>query len=243
MIGDMDFLVPEKDYLRTARILEDDGYSIRVFIYSDILDPKHYPPLFKTSAAVDVEVHRLVVPHKYGRKFNSRSIEKIKIRPFEDTSCFILSDKHNCILNFIHSQMTHTGHLSGIVSFRDIYDMYLISRRIDSYSIINDIQYQRKAKNYFFLAGKALSLPNHFHVEDTFFSKILYYKHSLNYTSTIFYSVNRTITFIYEKIFSIYLKMLFQAFYSKKMRQTILKGLGSKQWYLDQYDYYSNLFK
>ena len=243
MIGDIDFLVPEKDYLKAAKILEDDGYSIRRLIYSDILDPQHYPPLFKTSEPVRVEVHRLVVPHKYGRKFNSGLIEKIRIMPFDDTSCFTLSDKHNCILNFLHSQMAHNGHLSGIISFRDIYDMYLISKRIDVCSIIKDIQYKRKAKNYFYLVGKALNLPNQFHVEDTFSSKKLYYKHSLNYTSSIFYSMNKTITFIYEKIFSIYLKMLLQSIYSKKMRLTVLKGLGSKQWYLDQYDYYSSLLK
>ena len=243
MIGDIDFLVPENDYLKAAKILEEGGYTKGRFIYSDILAPKHYPRLYKTGMPADVEVHRLILALKQSRKFNPGIFDRKKILPFEDTICFVLDAKNNCIYNFIHSQIAHGSDFKGIVSFRDIYDMYLITKRIDLSSIICSIPYKRQAINYFVFAGKALNLPNLFHSDDSFSSKILYYKHSLNHTSTIFYNVNRTIFFIYDRIFTVYFKMLFQSIYSKKMRRTVLKGFGNKQWYLDQYKVYYDYFR
>lgn len=243
MIGDIDFLVPEIDYLKAAKILEDDGYIKNPNFVSDILSPKHYPTLFKVGVPAMVEVHRLIVAQRYGKLFNSNTIDRRSIINDEKANFFVLSDLHNVVLNFIHSQLAHSGSVMGIVSFRDIYDLYLISKRVDITSAIKIIQQKRRAISYFIFAGRALNLPEHFYGSVTFCSKMFYLKHSLNHTSTVFYYTHRIIIFLYNKIFNVYLKILFLSFFSKKMRQTVIACLTKKQWYIDQFNYYCNFFR
>jgi hypothetical protein len=244
IIGDIDFLVPEEDYLEAARILEEDGYVKNSTFSSDLLNPKHYPSLFKVGVPAVVEVHRLIVSKRFGKMFNSETIDIKMIKKTDDiTISFVLSDFHNIILNFIHSQLAHGGNRNGIVSFRDIYDLYLISKRTDIASTIKMIQEKKRAISYFIFAGRALNLPEHFYPSVTFYSKLLNIKHSLNYTSAVFYHAHRITMYLYNKIFRVYLKVLFQSTYSKKMRKALVECLSRKQWYIDQYNYYSDFLR
>ena len=84
IIGDIDFLVPEEDYLEAARILEEDGYVKNSTFSSDLLNPKHYPSLFKVGVPAVVEVHRMIVPQRYGKMFNSEILEKKRIIKFRE---------------------------------------------------------------------------------------------------------------------------------------------------------------
>lgn len=47
MIGDIDFLVREKDYLKTAELLMELGYEDQSKHYVDVTELKHYPRLFR----------------------------------------------------------------------------------------------------------------------------------------------------------------------------------------------------
>ena len=129
MIGDIDLLVPEKDYLKAARILEEDGYEKTSHNYQDINTLKHYPRLFKNDVPADVEVHRLIVPSQYGKLFNPDTIETKMKSVYDVMVCYVMTDKWKVIHNFIHSQLSNKGNISGIVTLRDIYDLYLLSKR------------------------------------------------------------------------------------------------------------------
>ena len=243
MIGDIDFLVPEKDYLKAAKILEDEGYSRDPIFYGDIKDAKHYPGLFKTGSLATIEVHRLLVSNLYSKKFNPETIQKKRIVFAEKQSCFVLCDRHNAILNFIHSQLAHKANLNGIISFRDIYDLYLISKRIAFPPILNEIQFKRKAITYFVFAGKALGLPLRFYQYETFASKIFLLKHSLNYNSPLFYKSYSTCIFLSDRIFRGYIGRVFKSIYSQNERQIIIDCLGNRQWYSDHFESYKSFFK
>ncbi|MFW6310017.1 MAG: nucleotidyltransferase family protein, partial [Prolixibacteraceae bacterium] len=47
MIGDIDFLVHEKDFFETARLIMDLGYRNERKVYGNLETLKHYPRLFK----------------------------------------------------------------------------------------------------------------------------------------------------------------------------------------------------
>ena len=199
MIGDIDFLVPEKDYLKAAKILEDDGYIRDLMFYGDIKNAKHYPGLFKTGSPGTIEVHRLLVSHPYRKNLNPEIVEKKKIFYGEEQTCFVLCDRQNAILNFIHSQLDHKANLNGIVSLRDIYDLYLISKRVVFHPILIEIQFKRKAITYFVFAGKSLGLPEWFCKYETLASRIFLLKHSLNYNSPVFYKTYSLLIFLNNK--------------------------------------------
>ncbi len=243
MIGDIDFLVLEEDYLKAARLLEEDGYAMVNKFKGDVLKEKHYPRLFKTDVLADVEVHHLLVPHQYASMFNPEMIYTKNISLDGDNYCLVLEDEHKVILNFIHSQLANNGHVHGIISLRDIYDLYLIAKRIELLSFINKIPFKRKAISYFVFSGNALNLPKLFYSQRTISSKILIIRHSLNYTFPVFYKIYPIIVFLLRRILKVYLKLFLQAIYSKEIRHSVVYRITKRQWYSDHFKFYRNYFK
>ena len=74
IIGDIDILVLEEDYLKSARLLEQEGYSHNLPPFFDINTMKHYPRLYKRGMHVDVEIHRIPVREEFSKQFNTNII-------------------------------------------------------------------------------------------------------------------------------------------------------------------------
>ncbi len=243
MMGDIDFLVPEKDYLEAAKILENDGFIRDLMFYGYIKNAKHYPSLFKSGTPATIEVHRLVVSHQYSMKFNPGIIERKRLLIGKKQICFVLCDRHNAILNFIHSQLDHKANLTGNVSFRDIYDLYLISKRISLPQILNEVHFKRKAITYFVFAEKSLGLPRRFSKYETFASKIFLLKHTLNYNSPVFYRTFRILIFLNNRLIEGYMGRLLRSVYSKNERKIIVDCLSNRRWLVNHFNSYFELFK
>lgn len=242
MIGDIDLLVSEKDYLPAARLLEKEGYSTGGTFYGDVNILKHYPRLFKPGVPADLEVHRMPVAEKHESWFNAELIFKEKKTVSGLEGCFVLSDKHNLIHNFIHCQLGHQGHNTGIVAFRDLYDLYLFSKRTTIESVLAEIKPRQKAIAYFVLAAKALGLAGEFYPSPNLSSRILILKHDLNYSSKIFYNTYRAVNYIFQRING-YIRQFIQSFYSKKVRRSVIDRLSNRQWYMAHLKSYKNIFQ
>jgi len=242
MIGDIDMLVPEKDYLRAAKILENDGYRSEGTVYGEIENFKHYPRLFKDDGGVNIEIHRLLVSPPHSKWFSPEMIEKEKVTIRAQTTFYVLSDPHKAIFNFIHCQLTHSGSAYGIVSFRDIYDLYLISKKTDVSATVSQIKTKKKAISYFVFAGRSLSLPQRFYPAETFASKIFCYKHDLNQSLPVFYYAYRNLRYFHERILVGFSVQIFQSVYSKSMRRSVLGRLKNPRWYKDHFHSYLGFF-
>jgi hypothetical protein len=230
MMGDIDFLVPEKDYLLSAKLLENEGYSMQEPCYMDIETMKHYPCLLKNGAATHIEIHRLPVAEAYKSWFNPEIINQEKKEVSSPPGCFVLSDKHNIIHNFIHSQLGHKGHTYGIVSFRDLYDLYLLSKRSEIKQTIPEIKTKQKAIAYFVFAGKALGLNDRLYPNNNLSSWLFIKKHDLNLSSKAFYYFYRTIKYITNRIIIGFTSQILKSFYSRKMRQSVISRISNRQW-------------
>ena len=79
-MGDIDFLVSEKEYLQTAEILENQGYTklTATPTYKDIRYFKHYPRLTHPDYEAIIEIHRIPVDENYLSWYNSKIIDKEK---------------------------------------------------------------------------------------------------------------------------------------------------------------------
>jgi hypothetical protein len=238
MIGDIDLLVPEKEYLRTAKILENDGYRSDGKIYGEVGNLKHYPRLFKPGSGVNIEIHRLVVAPPHSKWFSTDMIDREKISVTAKTSYYLLSDQHKVIYNFIHCQLGHSGDAYGIVAFRDLYDLYLLSKRVDVSTTIGQIKAKRKAMSYFAFAGSALGLPQWFYPIETIPSKLFHLKHDLNHLSTVFYYTNRNLHYFYKRVLIGFPVQIIQSLYSRSMRQSVISRLGNPHWYKDHFHSY-----
>jgi hypothetical protein len=244
ILGDIDFLVPEKDYLNAGRLFEEEGYSsgIQILPHIDITKSKHYPRLSHPDFVASIEVHRIPVNENYLSKYNSEVIDHEKKTVESLPGCFVLSEKHKTIHNFIHSQLSNSGHAYGIISFRDLYDLYLLSRRSELIETLPFIESQQKAIAYFVFAGEAFSLKGKFYPKSNFSARLLLQKHSLNLNSQVFYKIYRTAVYLKWQILNKYIGQFLKAFYSKSMRQSIARRLGNPHWYKTHWDWYKGFF-
>lgn len=242
IMGDIDLLVTEEEYLSAAKLLENDGYSIFTEPYVDVKSLKHYPRLNKIGSPASVEIHRIPVPEEFTKSYNTDIINKEKREIQSHGSCFVLSDNHKVIHLFIHAQLSNKGNASGIVSFRDIYDLYSLSKRIPISKIIPYIPYKRKAIAYFVFAGNVLNLSKHFYHTETLTARMFALKHKLNLTSTSFFAFNRFLIFMNERIFEKYLRQIVMIFYSKTTRRSLFDRLSNPLWYKDHLNLYIHFF-
>ena len=154
IIGDIDFLVPEEDYLKAAGIMLAQGYEKPTPDYGMAASAKHFPRLFRKDVPADVEIHRAPVNIIHSRYFNASMIFRDKKCVPAHPGCYIPSDEHKIIQNFIHAQLDHQGYRLADASLRDLYDLYLLSKR--KKTISGPIPYKRKALNYAALAERIL---------------------------------------------------------------------------------------
>ncbi|MCW0481123.1 nucleotidyltransferase family protein [Gaoshiqia sediminis] len=245
MLGDIDFLVEEKNYLLSASLLKQAGYQEvkETPEYKDINTFKHYPLLFHPAHAATVEIHRIPTDESFLGWFNAEILDREKIVPASLTGCFVLSDKHKIVHNFIHSQLSNEGFLYGTVSLREIYDVYLLSKRFPLERVLPEIKSKQKAIAYFALARNLLGLDDSFFRQKNLAYRILRKRLALHIGSRRFYNFSRGLIFIFQRIFSGYFGQILKAIYSKQKRQYLSRRIRSRKWYGDHVRLYTGFFR
>ena len=245
ILGDIDFLVPEKNYLLSAELLENNGYVKLKEIpkYDDVDSLKHYPRLYHPDFIASIEIHRIPVDKDYLGWFNSSVIDKEKKLASTLEGCFVESDHHKIIHNFIHSQLVDEGFLFGSVSLREMYDLYLLSGRFPLVETIPHIKAKQKAIAYFAFSRLVLGLDESFFPKTNFAYQILLKKHSLNQNSTFFYNSYRSLIFLIQRLFTGYIGQIIKAIYSKDKRNYLRRRINDPKWYDDHIYLYTKFFR
>jgi len=242
ILGDIDFLVPSKDYLQSAKIFEAEGYSMPTpFLYFDVATLKHYPPLAKPGFPAYIELHQLLTEDELSW-FNFGTIDQEKKEIKTLKGCYVLSDRHKIVHNFVHGQLHHGGHINGIVSFRDLYDLFLLSKRSELQQTLPLIKSRQKAIAYFALTRKALGLQDNFFSGSNFSSWLLFKKHDLNLRSSLFYHTFRGFVFISQRIWIRYIGLFVKLFYSKTVRKSFINRISDPHWYRAHLESYITFF-
>jgi len=243
ILGDIDFLVPDADYLKSAKLMELAGYSASFDgIYDDVETLKDYPALVHPDFATHIEIHRMLVRERFHKGINYEMVRN-NLKPASGASgCYVLSDKHNVMLNFIHCQLHHSGHPKGIVSFRDLYDLYLLSGKIDLLTVLPELKYQQKAKAYFKFADKTIGLKGDLAISKNLPYLVFTFKHKWNIESPLFYKTNRLLVFLSERI-GRYLRHLARFVYSGPARRSLLRRFKNPQWYGTHLNMYLKFFR
>jgi hypothetical protein len=245
MMGDIDFLVPEKDYLPSAELIENAGYLkfVETPEYKDVRKMKHYPRLYHPAYAATIEIHRIPVVEKCIGWFNEEIIDSEKKTTESLPGCFVESDKHKIIHNFIHSQISNRGFLFGSVPLKDAYDVFLFSKRFSVRETMSPIKNKKVAIAYYAFIKSAFSLDREFFGEQNLAYHLLKTKYNLNLSSQLFHKISRSIVFLYIQIVNGYIGQFFKAFYLKEMRKSVVTRLSSRQWYIDHINWYRQFFR
>ncbi len=230
LIGDIDFLVPEEEYLRAAELLKQAGYFSTLEFYGDLKKLKHYPRLIHNNVEADIEIHRKPVNIDFSNLLSAKEIYKNRIKLAHIENCYIPSAQHQLLQNFIHSQLSNRGHSYIVPRLRDLYDAYLLLNKAGWPKPDLSLQTSKMATEYFRFAETLFKIPNKpdFQPEPLFS-----YKKRFD-----FFCNNPRIHLLYidiqklkQLIFDRYLKILLQCLYCKEARQYVYCRLISKKWY------------
>ncbi len=225
MMIDIDFMVPEEDFLTTAEIMLNNGY----LCYKDIeiLEPwkwKHYPPIYHPDFPVSIEIHRIPTHHKCNW-FNYYIIDAAKKPSAILKGCFVPSSTHKIMHNFIHSQLSHKGSLFGNTLLRDIYDLHLLSKQVSLAETLPQIKRKKKAIAYFAFARTELGFDETFFAEQNPKYYILKKKHELILDSVLFRKMYHGLVNSFLIVKDRYIGKFIKAFYSKEIQRSIKRKL------------------
>lgn len=241
LIGDIDLLVSEDDFLKTIELVKSMGYKTDILEKEIPIGLKHFPRLYKKNVPADIEIHRMPVNQKNLQLLNAKDVIRRKTVIDELTNCFVPADEDKIMINFIHSQIDHLGYFRKVCSFRDLYDYYRLSRRLIGSDFFNRSCNNPKALAYFLMANQILGISTHHHtkvksvqfhlfITDWFLDHLFWFR------------VYRIAGNIFQLIFIRYLFQLFQAIFKKEVRRSVLKRLLSAKWYIAHFASYKELF-
>ncbi|MBA4411616.1 MAG: hypothetical protein C0397_19635 [Odoribacter sp.] len=231
MIGDIDFLVKEEDYLKTGLLLEAAGYKKPANNYFDVFRFKHYPPLTKDGEPAYIEIHRLPVDQKYDASLNSELIFSQKKEVPGKPGLFVPSDVHKLIHTFIHSQLADNGHTYKQADFRGLNDLYRISKRINVSELANQTGYPHQANSWFAIGQRLLGLHGRFCPKESRLVQWYCWKYDWSLSHFNAYIIYTSLKKLVHTVFMRYGMGFLQMLYSKKQRISVYKRLKDPKWY------------
>ena len=244
MIGDIDLLVKEKDYFKTAELIKQIGYKQTEVNYFDELNTlTHFPWLFRQDVPADIEIHRSPVGNRFTSKFNSGNIFDKKVSIPTIQNCYVTCDEHKLIHTFIHSQLSHKGYSYRIASLRDLYDFYLISKRMNFYSILPEIEEKKKASSFFNLVQYMFEPEN----SADFVNKQINNKYVRQIIWFLNHPKQHHLYIIYIKAIDIFIERPFMkiknAVLYKSSRKSLINRLENPDWYISTFKGIISFFK
>jgi hypothetical protein len=224
MVGDIDFLFSEKDFFKAIDILKKDNYAKPESELEYFQGFRHYSRLVKPANIAAVEIHKEVTIEKYRGEFNCKTISE-DAQLINDFS--VLSFENQLALSIITSQINDYGFALKNFSFRNAYDVFLLSKKVDTKKAISKFTKLKSPLNCF-IANCTLVFGD---LESLDYLKT---KESENYLKTFNNSFNkresnRKINF---KLFTINLKrrlgILCKSIFNSENRKWILNRIKSK---------------
>ena len=146
MVGDIDFLFSENDFFKAIAILKKDNYTKPEGELDYFQGFRHYSILVKPANIAAVEIHKEVTIEKYRGEFNSKMIIK-DAQQINDFS--VLSFENQLSLSIIASQINDYGFEFNRFSLRNAYDVFLLSKKVDTIKAISKFTKLKNPLNCF----------------------------------------------------------------------------------------------
>jgi hypothetical protein len=146
MVGDIDFLFLEEDFFKAIDILKKDNYSKSEIELDYFQGFRHYPKLVKQENIAAVEIHKEVTIEKHRGEFNCKTIieDAQLIKNFS-----VLSFENQLSLSIISSQINDYGFELKNFSLRNAYDVFLLSKKVDTKKAISKFTKLKNPLNCF----------------------------------------------------------------------------------------------
>lgn len=240
IMHDIDFLVPDQQWEIATDILLKNGYvGIKKYEPDKKMEMKHFPTLRKQGARAPVEIHRLPVDYEFSDTFGAEEVWQNKKYVNGNFNCYVMSDSHKIIHNFIHSQLHHEGHLFANVFMRNIYDLLLLSKRENPEEVFSNMSnYHKQAASYLRIMNKGFGINE----KQTHVLKYTGYRYLIRHEINLRTWLISRCTYLILRIFRAYIKLPFLAITNKKLRVSLIKRLLDINWYRQHFASYNRNF-
>ena len=146
MVGDIDFLLSEKDFFKGIDIIKNDKYIKTEGQLDYFPGFRHYSRLVKQENIAAVEIHKEVTIEKYRGEFNYKIISE-DAQQINDFS--VLSFENQLSLSIIANQINDSGFNLKKISLRNAYDVFLLSKKVDTKKVISKFTALKSPLNCF----------------------------------------------------------------------------------------------
>ncbi|MFY0629987.1 MAG: nucleotidyltransferase family protein [Flavobacteriaceae bacterium] len=219
MVGDIDFLVSNKDFFKTVNLIEGNDYKKTTDKLSNPIIAKHYPRLMKESEIAAVEIHKEMLKGKGTSYFNYVQVSKSIICK---NGVAFLGLQDQLVLTILAKQYNDDGRFYKTINLRNSYDLYLLSHQVNSlhsisnykkfFNILNsylaysslflntliiDFKNKRKARFSSKLLLTQIKYPFYGRLHKSFWKRVLYTR--LKFLGLIRFSSNREFRKFYIK--------------------------------------------
>ncbi|OAD42978.1 nucleotidyltransferase family protein [Polaribacter atrinae] len=227
MVGDIDFIFSEEEYPKAIKLLANNEYSKVHKTTYDFPQFKHHPRLQRLNKIAAIEIHKELLIEKYAGEFNYNIVKK-------DSQIInkvnVISFKNQLALSIIATQINDDGFHYKNISLRNAYDVFLLSKKINSNKGFDKFQKLKPPLNCFYACcfevfNKPDSLQYNYTKEIEKY--LITFNEQLNDNNlrNKRYKKTKNILFI-KKRFSIISKSIFE----KTYRNWLIKRTTDKNW-------------
>ena len=245
MVGDIDFLVAEKDILPAAEALLNIGYYQKLPYLSEVLKKsKHYPRLLNDNVLAALEIHRQPVTSQNEAHFNYDIIFKEKKQLKIDGEAYVLSDHHQIIHNMMNTQLNDAALRTKDIFLRNSYDLFLLALRCDTLAVAQKFGHYKNAfHSYLKVTSEFLGKPPEIRFENIRYDRLFFWWTLYFLDHPKFQRLFMSARFFATHISRYFIRPI-RAIYNKAERQDILWKLRDRESYKFHYNMYKDiLFK
>jgi len=233
-VGDIDFLVADHEFRKTADLLEGMGYEYE----NDELRPledhmmKHFPRMFRQGSDFDVEIHRIPVNESYSKALNYDIImAEAKVIQIEGAQFYVCSDRHKLYLNFIHDQLSNGGSRYAFVNLRGVFDTLCLSERINVADAFFEWPFfKRKTNNYRYVVNQISGISQPFDARKTISARSFLRRIKANVSTGLWYKLNKLFVYFFIRLEG-YWRAMYKAVSSRSYRRYVWRCISNPAWY------------
>lgn len=225
MVGDIDFIVSNKNFKKTVQKLKEDTYTeFHKNKPDSTLSDKHYPKMVKDNRIASIEVHYKMVINKLFNDFNYDFIaQNIQL----NDKCFSLSNSDNLIMTSINKHVNDFGYKYKNFSLRTCYDLFLLSKKTSTKNAIGKIKNKEILNDFLYSTFKILNEPKSIDFWSNDKSKKFYKKQLelLRNPNSLKYKLIRSWQPLSNLFFIIY-----KSIFNKEYRYWLFRKITDKTW-------------
>lgn len=223
MVGDIDILVDQRNYMIAFEILKTKGYYNTKKLYND---HRHLPRLVHTNKIGAIEIHKEILRNPKSRYFNYDQIKSTLLIKGKFT---LLSRVNKIKLTVFSNFINDYAYQLKDINLRVAYDFYLLGNTGYDIITINENKFKKELNAGIEVFSFILASPKNISHQST--------KKSKRFLKTSIYKLNESkISKLYtlsNKILvnnTIRIKIITKAFYKRDYLKYVVKKITSKNW-------------